>query len=83
MSKETAHRIYMRTAADRLFPITYDAEPVCQSCGCTGNTECGHDCIGDDCALDDWLVCKCCGANLPPMTDIEFDAINKQERLEL
>ena len=35
-------------------------ECPCEECGCIGNNRCGHECLGQDCALDDMMMCPCC-----------------------
>jgi len=34
----------------------------CALCGCTGNNNCGHDCLDTEkaCTLDFYNVCSCC-----------------------
>ena len=43
--------------ADAVSPIV---ECPCESCGCIGNNACGHECLDQDCALNDMMVCPCC-----------------------
>jgi len=45
----------------------------CEICACDGNNECGHECLGDDCALDDSMICDCCSIENTPATDDEYD----------
>ena len=34
---------------------------LCESCGCGGNNDCDHECLGDDCTLDEpFMICPCC-----------------------
>lgn len=37
--------------------------PVCDGCGCNGNSECGCEPLNDDmvCMLDQRGICGCCG----------------------
>jgi hypothetical protein len=42
---------------------TIENATPCSICGCKGNMLCGHPPLaGDDCALDECLVCPCCGS---------------------
>ena len=39
--------------------------PLCEECGCAGNSSCGHDPLDDEmlCALDEAGFCGCCKVN--------------------
>ena len=39
-----------------------DEDCCCSECGCTGNCTCGAECLDKEhyCALDQFLVCRCC-----------------------
>jgi len=39
-----------------------DTACPCENCGCIGNNTCGHECLDNDCALDEMMVCPCCNA---------------------
>ena len=56
-----------------------DAVPICDSCRCRGNRECGRESSPDpsmECALDRAGVCPCCNAGL---IDWRVEAEHKRE----
>jgi hypothetical protein len=66
------HKIWMRR--ERELTGRVDDICPCESCGCIGNNDCGHECLDRDCALDEEMICPCC--------NVVFSVPNTNMRLE-
>ena len=89
MSKEQAHRLWLRDVNQRKKDRLAERDEygaLCRNCFCDGNTECGHDPLNNAmmCTMDsDDDICHCCLIERKPMSDAELDNYTGQGRMAI